>query len=522
MNKVQLGHLFSKKNFFQKASVILLVLIAVTVLIWSVKTGKIKIRAEVAGGTISGNLYDMEGNFLDGIKVTVQAPYTVSGNEINQTFNRTYLLTGLKENVVVSFSKDGTPYEIAFTDVPQNYWARKYIGALVYADIAKGYTPTIFDPERVVTRDQMAVFIARAVAGGDAKVPAPSGRPTFSDVGIDHWAYKYIEFLNKLGVAGGYPDGQYHPEYKVTRDQMAVFMARAIGLEPFDNPTPTFSDVSAAHWAYKEIESCFLNGVVSGFTPTEFRPTAEVTRAQMAVFLMKAFTNYPLTQDGYWATRGGYSVKPGVTETYDIFLEKQSVCQQGVSLNGRVFSSSGKGPLRGVFVSLDRDALPAPYNEHERYYAADTDSAGYFEIGCLPEGQHITLNLVAQNLIEGQLDITLASQTGANTSAGVIFMDDSQASARLTVSAKNSSDQAITGEAVLVRYGKRYSKKLAESGRAEFEVPPGSYDLIVQSAEVDKIIFYQVPFENQQVNLKPGVSQSLDLGNLEVDREESY
>jgi hypothetical protein len=32
------------------------------------------------------------------------------------------------------------------------------------------------------------------------------------------------------GVVNGYPDGTYHPERQVTRDQMAVYVARAFGL----------------------------------------------------------------------------------------------------------------------------------------------------------------------------------------------------------------------------------------------------------------------------------------------------
>jgi hypothetical protein len=32
-------------------------------------------------------------------------------------------------------------------------------------------------------------------------------------------------------VTKGYPDGDYHPEYICTRDQMAVYVARAFRLQ---------------------------------------------------------------------------------------------------------------------------------------------------------------------------------------------------------------------------------------------------------------------------------------------------
>lgn len=79
-------------------------------------------------------------------------------------------------------------------------------------------------------RAQMAVFIARAVAGGDAQVPPGPATATFPDVPPDFWAFKYIEFLAKRDVVRGFPDGLYHPELDVDRASMEVFIARAFEL----------------------------------------------------------------------------------------------------------------------------------------------------------------------------------------------------------------------------------------------------------------------------------------------------
>jgi hypothetical protein len=40
----------------------------------------------------------------------------------------------------------------------------------------------------------------------------------------------YVEYIAGQGVTHGYPDGSYHPEVTCTRDQMAVYVARAFGL----------------------------------------------------------------------------------------------------------------------------------------------------------------------------------------------------------------------------------------------------------------------------------------------------
>jgi hypothetical protein len=50
------------------------------------------------------------------------------------------------------------------------------------------------------------------------------------DVWGTYWAYKHIEFIAGAGVATGYADGTYRPAGTCTRDQMAVYIARAFGL----------------------------------------------------------------------------------------------------------------------------------------------------------------------------------------------------------------------------------------------------------------------------------------------------
>jgi hypothetical protein len=87
-----------------------------------------------------------------------------------------------------------------------------------------------------VDRGQMAVYIARAMVAplGDAGLATytPPATPTFSDVATDYWAYRFIEYLADASrsIVHGYEDGAYHPEYGVTRDQMAVYVSRAFAL----------------------------------------------------------------------------------------------------------------------------------------------------------------------------------------------------------------------------------------------------------------------------------------------------
>jgi hypothetical protein len=84
----------------------------------------------------------------------------------------------------------------------------------------------------------MAVFVARAIVTpttGEAGLAdyMPPDVATFEDVTAENqwaWCHKHVEYIAEQGIAGGYEDGLYHPEHACSRDQMAVFVARAFDL----------------------------------------------------------------------------------------------------------------------------------------------------------------------------------------------------------------------------------------------------------------------------------------------------
>jgi len=191
------------------------------------------------------------------------------------------------------------------------HWALAQVEACFEARVVGGYPDGSYQPTWQVTRGQMAVFIARALVApeGDEGLEgwtAPT-TPSFPDVGTSFWAYKHIEYLKSLKIAGGYDDGLYRPTATVTRDQMAAYISRAIadpkgdeGLAGFTPPaTPTFPDVPEDQWAYTYIEYAAANGVVQGYphpdpddpdaTIYRYLPNVIVTRSQMAVYVARAF-----------------------------------------------------------------------------------------------------------------------------------------------------------------------------------------------------------------------------------------
>jgi serine protease len=183
----------------------------------------------------------------------------------------------------------------SFLDVRADHWAAAWVEAAKSAGIVCGYDGDVYNPDWPVTREQLAVFIARALAGGDEKVPAGPSQPYFSDVPVDSWAFHYVQFARERGVISGYPNGSYLPRDMVDRSQMAAVIARAMtapdsaDLAGYQPPaTPTFSDVPAGVWAYKYVEYIRSHGVASGYPDRLYHPDDTVKRDQMAVFVAKA------------------------------------------------------------------------------------------------------------------------------------------------------------------------------------------------------------------------------------------
>ncbi len=190
-----------------------------------------------------------------------------------------------------------------FDDVRQDYWAYEEIEACFQAEIVNGYADATYHPGEAVSRDQMAAFVSRALAGGDSNVPEGPETASFDDLPTDYWAYKYVEFAVAQGVVRGYPVGDqrlYRPTNAVDRGQMGVFIARAHagGDEnvPEGPPSPTFPDVTSGNewqWCYDHVEYVALYGIAYGYEDDLYHPEYTCSRDQMAVFISRAFALLP-------------------------------------------------------------------------------------------------------------------------------------------------------------------------------------------------------------------------------------
>ena len=119
-----------------------------------------------------------------------------------------------------------------FVDVPQDHWAVAWINELYTEGVTGGCSaaPLRYCPDAVVTRAQMAVFLLKGIHGSSYTPPAVGVSTGFADVATDYWAAAWIKQLAAEGVTSGCGGGNYCPNDSVTRAQMAVFLVRAFNL----------------------------------------------------------------------------------------------------------------------------------------------------------------------------------------------------------------------------------------------------------------------------------------------------
>ena len=183
----------------------------------------------------------------------------------------------------------------SFADVATSHWAWSFVEQLYRAGITGGcgVNPLRYCPDATVTRAEMAVFLLRGIHSSSYLPPAVGGSTGFADVPVGYWSAAWIKQLASEGITGGCGSGNFCPEAPVTRAQMAVFLLRSKHGAAYTPPpvgsSTGFGDVPPGHWAAAWIKQLVTEGIATGCITGSYCPEGPVTRAQMAVFLVRTF-----------------------------------------------------------------------------------------------------------------------------------------------------------------------------------------------------------------------------------------
>ncbi|HEY7114340.1 MAG TPA: lamin tail domain-containing protein [Thermoanaerobaculia bacterium] len=210
----------------------------------------------------------------------------------------------------------------SFTDVPRSQPFYVKIETLLHAGITSGCAPGAFCPAEEVSRGQMAIFVAKALARGAENIPvsgkihgadydcSDGGASLFSDVEPTDVFCKHVHYLAAENVTLGCDATHFCPEEPITRDAMASFIAKALvapagalgvptiysdpdtGREyscAVASPNVHFTDVPAGTSFCKHVHYLWAHNVIAGCGATSYCPGDLVRRDAMAKFLANAF-----------------------------------------------------------------------------------------------------------------------------------------------------------------------------------------------------------------------------------------
>ncbi|WP_176560186.1 S-layer homology domain-containing protein [Brevibacillus dissolubilis] len=112
-----------------------------------------------------------------------------------------------------------------------------------------------------------------------------------SDLSRSYWAYPEISYLVKNGYITGMTPREMKPDAQVTRAQFAALLLRAIGEMPNTKGKGTFRDVPASHWAAGTVEKAAALGLMQG-SASQFRPNSPITHEEMATISSRVAKKY--------------------------------------------------------------------------------------------------------------------------------------------------------------------------------------------------------------------------------------
>ncbi|KAA0966884.1 benzene 1,2-dioxygenase [Sporosarcina sp. ANT_H38] len=233
-----------------------------------------------------------------------------------------------------------------------NYWIKK---GVIRADAKGNYTPN-----KAVTRGEFASYIARAL-----KLPV-STKYIFKDLKTNSGRTIEIQNAAGAGILAGYPDGTFKADDKITRQQMAAMMYKAIRYMdiPVKKKTLTFKDSKQISANFVDAVSVAVNyNIIRGDhrkNGVYFMPKGNATIAHASAFLFRLFA----TAEELKPTKPVDPVEPGIppVDVPDVDPEVYKVSR----------NSNGQLQQTTALYKTYEDALAA-YNESSSVKTIEKD-----------------------------------------------------------------------------------------------------------------------------------------------------
>ncbi|GLI04771.1 hypothetical protein YDYSG_08010 [Paenibacillus tyrfis] len=185
-------------------------------------------------------------------------------------------------------------YKKSYADVATTHWAHRYVQALSAKHIAEGVSGDKFAPEQLVTRAEFVALLVRALGLLQASADKPLA---YSDVEANAWYHSAVASAVQAGLVQGTDSTRFAPDARITREQMAVLLVRALehkkgGVMAVEGKLDGYADegdISA--WAKAEVSRAIGAGLMEGRENGKFVPAAQTTRAEATTVIYKLLQN---------------------------------------------------------------------------------------------------------------------------------------------------------------------------------------------------------------------------------------
>jgi hypothetical protein len=182
--------------------------------------------------------------------------------------------------------------KITFQDVPKEYWAYPFIEKLNEQKLIAGMAEDRFEPDRPITRAQMASLLDTAF---NSQLQ-PNKALSFKDVPSDDPAAKDIQKAIQKGFMKGYSKDSFRPQENISRYQVLVTLATGLNLKPTGEPKQILQNYQDSEklpaWARNQVAAAAEKGlIVNPSNPNLLDPDKPATRAETAVMIYQALSN---------------------------------------------------------------------------------------------------------------------------------------------------------------------------------------------------------------------------------------
>ena len=212
----------------------------------------------------------------------------IGSRDVDETSATSAIFSRLRvrDRSEIKILDSGIHADLLFDDVTQKDWFYSVVQYAVSHELLLGTSATEFEPESTLTR-AMAVTVLYRLAGK----PATDAKASFKDVPANEWYADAVAWAQATGVVGGYEDNTFRPDQKISREEMAVMLARYAKLTGTDvTPKGDLSKYpdngSVASWAKDAVIWCVDNGIING-SDGKLEPQGDATRAQFAAIISR-------------------------------------------------------------------------------------------------------------------------------------------------------------------------------------------------------------------------------------------